>query len=214
MIPVTIFGTILAAEKCPARLPFFYKVTDLSKVLKEVKDAHEQTKAEVVALKCEASELKDKMNELNKSRSYSGAVMQRNPEPVKKSTLLIGDSTIRDIDEEKMTDTSIKCYPGATLERVRDELLKLKETHTTNKIVVVAGTNDCAKDDVLVNDALEDASNLIQTARSMADEVVISSICPCLDKDREHLSAFNAGLQSLCEEKECSLIDSTPSFTL
>lgn len=92
---------------------------------------------------------------------------------------------------------------------------KFTGAKSRSKIVVVAGTNDYSKDDVSVTDALEDALKLIQTARSMADEVVISGVCPRLDtsKDQEHFPAFNAGLPSLCEEKECSFIDHSPSFT-
>ena len=175
--------------------------------------------AETAVLKNEVVELKNKLNEMTQERSRNATTsMHVQPEatPARKSTLVIGDSMIRDIDAEKLDDTSIKCLPGATVKRVHDELRKIAPAQRHSKIVIVAGTNDCVKEDVNSDDVIKDTSELVTTAQGMADEVVISGICPRLDstKDLDHFAALNAGLQSLCEDKGCQFVDHTLWLTL
>ena len=190
-------------------------VTQLTCALNELKDAHELSKAETTALKCEVSELKCKIAEMNNSKTFSSAAQQnRTSSTPRKSTLLIGDSIIRDVDQEKLSDTSVKCFPGATIKRVHDELQQINSAEPPSKIILVAGTNDCAKEDVTISDTIEQFSNLLSTACSKADEVVVSSVCPRLDTswDQDHFASFNAGLQSIVKTKAdvCSLITLRP----
>ena len=123
---------------------------------------------------------------------------------------------IRDIDEKKLINTSVKCLPGATVKRVKEELDKMESTRHHKKIIIVAGTNDCAQDGVSVAETIESFTHLLETASNKTDEVVVSSVCPRLDspQNEEHFASFNAGLQSLCEDKECVFVDHSPTFTL
>ena len=191
-------------------------LSQLTCALNELKNAHELSKAETTALKCEVGELKCKISEMNNAKTFSSVVQTAVPSTPKKSSLLIGESVIRDIDQEKLTDTSLRCIPGATVKRVHDELQKMNPAEPHSKIIIVAGTNDCAKEDVTISDTIEQFSSLLATACGKADEVVISSVCPRLDtsRDQEHFASFNAGLQSICEDKGCVFIDNNPTFTL
>lgn len=192
-------------------------VTDLANSLKEMKDAHQESKAESVALKYEIAELKSKMETMTASSTYSSVASSIKAQtPPKKETLLIGDSIIRDVDESKLLNTKVKCLRGATVKDVHEEMLKEKREQPHKKVVVVVGTNDCAKDDVSVSDIVNQYGSLVTAARTLADEVIISSICPRLDQqpDEDRCSALNAGLQGLCEDKKCSFVDHTQSFTL
>jgi len=191
-------------------------VDKLAQRLEDVKEAHEQTRAESVALKCEIGELKSKLDNLG-APSYSSAVQNKHAAPPPaKSTLLIGDSMIRDVDEKKLINTSVTCLPGATAKRVKEELDKMESTRHHKKIVIVAGTNDCAQEGMSVAETIESFTHLLETASNKADEVVVSSVCPRLDspQNEEHFVSFNIGLQSLCEDKECVFVDHSSTFTL
>ena len=191
-------------------------LSQLTCVVNELKDEQEKLKAETTALKCEISELKCKFDEMKNSQTYSSVVQNNNPSTQTRNSLLIGDSVIRDIDQEKLSETTVKCLPGATIKRVHDELQKIDPTESHSKIFIVAGTNDYAKEDKTIQDTIEQFSNLLSYACSKADDVVVSSICPRQDisRNEEDLAAFNAGLQSLCEDKGCVFVDHTQTFTL
>lgn len=192
-------------------------VTDLANSLKEMKDAHQESKAESATLKYEIAELKSKMEMMTASSTYSSVASSIKAQtPPKKETLLIGDSIIRDVDESKLLDTRVKCLRGATVKDVHEEMLKEKREKPHKKVVVVVGTNDCAKDDMPVSDIVNQYGSLVTVAHTLAEEVVISSICPRLDQ-KQHEGrriALNAGLQGLCEDKKCNFVDHTQSFTL
>jgi hypothetical protein len=84
--------------------------------------------------------------------------------------------------------------------------------------VLVAGTNDLSevKENTTNSNIISNFTKLLETAKNKAEAVCVSSICPRLDRDAplETLETLNANIQVLCEEKECSFIDSTASFIL
>ena len=63
-----------------------------------------------------------------------------------KPTLLIGDSLIRNVDENKLDNTIVRSMSGATIGDVHDELSIDDKLY--KKIFVCAGTNDCSKGDM------------------------------------------------------------------
>ena len=78
-------------RKMPMQIMCLMQTVDkLVQSLKDVKEAHEQSKAESVALKCEIGELKSKLDNFG-AASYSSAVQKQHAaSPLEKSTLLIG----------------------------------------------------------------------------------------------------------------------------
>ena len=59
--------------------------------------------------------------------------------------LLIGDSILRDLDDNSFEDTIVKSSSGGTVSSVFNELEKRKDLATFNNIIVHAGTNDFSK---------------------------------------------------------------------
>ena len=88
---------------------------------------------ELKFLRSQVDELNIKMDEL-KNRPTGDHCHCHNPTPEKSekaNALLIGDSMIRDVDESKLVNTSVKCLPGATVKRVHDEMQKQPCTSAT-----------------------------------------------------------------------------------
>ena len=99
-----------------------------------------------------------------------------------KPTLLIGDSIIRNVDENKLDNTIVRSMSGATIGdelSIDDKLYK--------KIFVCAGTSDCSKSDIDIEVVTENVSTLLQVAQAKVaapNDVVVSSIPPRTDSTR------------------------------
>ena len=80
---------------------------------------------------------------------------------------------------------------------------------------MVVGTNDCSNGEE-VSELVKEYSDLVDTGRTIAEEVIISSVCPRNDiqETETRCEALNSGLQCLAEEKDCEYVDHSPSFTL
>ena len=184
----------------------------LDRILKELQTEREER----AKLSNSVQNLTEIMETLStKIEGNTNRRQQKEPDEVK-TTLLIGDSTLRDIDETRLCKTEMKCQRNnGKVNTVKDELSKLKEQHCSyENVVVVVGTNDCAN---LENDNIENVvksySELIDEAKNIAVNTVISSIIPRSDV-RESIDIFNDELRKLCDEKRCTFVDQTPVFTL
>ena len=67
-----------------------------------------------------------------------------------------------------------------------------------------------------VHDILETNDSLIEIAKTKAENITVSSICPrnTAVKTQTSIDALNAGLQDLCATKGCDYVDQRGSFTL
>ena len=82
---------------------------------------------------------------------------------------------------------------------------------------MVAGGNDCdTSPPTAAPTVVEAYASVIDTAKMKARTVTVSSICPRMKiaDTTNTIYAVNAGLVTLCADKEVSFADSTPSFTL
>jgi hypothetical protein len=130
--------------------------------------------------------------------------------------LVIVDSVLRDIDEEKLVQTNVQKLPGGRIANVQK---KLESYHGASykSVTLHVATNDLydlRDEPEKIQDAVDNYKSLIQQAKPIADQVHISSVCPRLDCVKELVQPFNAALKVLCEETGVNFIDHTPSFTL
>ena len=92
-----------------------------------------------------------------------------------KPTLLIGDSIIRNVDENKLDNTIVRCMSGATIGDVHDELSIDDKLY--KNIFVCAGTNDCSKSDMDIEVVTENFSTLLQVSQAKVaapNDIVVS----------------------------------------
>ncbi len=79
--------------------------------------------------------------------------------------------------------------------------------------VIIAATNNVS--DVKGNldtvpDMIIEYKSMITEVKPIAEEVLVSSICPCKDDTNNLMDSFNTGLQVLCQDEGVSFIYNTP----
>lgn len=138
-------------------------------------------------------------------------------QPVK--SVLIGSSIIRDIDEDKLVNTSVICKPGGKIQNVHDVITNdLPNDEQYDTMTLVVGGNDCdTTPPTPANDIIDRYAELIDHAKTKAKSIVVSSVCPRIVKAthvKDTIEQVNAGLQVKCAEKEVAFADSASSFYL
>jgi len=93
----------------------------------------------------------------------------------------------------------VKCFSAANTDLLHEEISKLSEDKTYDRIVIVAGGDDSSN----VNDTtttVNSFKNLMETAISKADTVTVSSICPQGNQaTQDCIDTMNAGYSgSVC----------------
>ena len=102
------------------------------------------------------------------------------------------------------------CLPGGKLAGIEKKISELSSSYDT--IMVVAGGNDCDTSPSTPALTVIDAfASVIDAAKAK-----VSSVCPRLKTadTTNTIDAVNAGLVTLCADKDVIFADSTPSFTL
>ena len=130
------------------------------------------------------------------------------------NSLLIGDFTIRDIDQTKLVKTEVTCVPEATVERVNEELKKMD--HPFNTVTLAVGSNNCAssrrKEDVVR--AFESLLDTAVDKVSSPDCVIVSSVLPRGDKAANNVKLLNAELLKLSQQRKVTFINHDKNFVL
>ena len=177
------------------------RVTKLENDLGAKQDSYEKFSVENL-------ELRNKIAELNSKLQNKTWTNFR-----KSKTLLIGDSTIRDIDETKLNETKVVAVSGASSKNLIDNLNSEADS-SYDKVKVVIGSNDCNKhtSNEPVQPILDNIKVIVHKAKTMADEVTISNVRPRLDKKNDCVELLNSGIQALCEEEKVTYVNNTPSF--
>ena len=131
------------------------------------------------------------------------------------SSLLIGDSLIRDIKPEDKT-LSISCISGANLDLINEHVTKCEsENKQYENVYIVAGTNDCSSSEKSTEEILNSASNLIQNAKKISKSIKFSSVPPRTDSGSAQLKLenFNLSLKVLCDETHSvTFVDNDGTF--
>ena len=130
--------------------------------------------------------------------------------------LLTGSSLIRDIDSDKLANTSVVCIPGAKISNIKDELSANASFY--DNVTLVVGGNDCHQNPPrTAADIIDSYNDLLDVTCSKANTVTVSSVCPRLTSQatQDTIEAVNAGLLSLCTDKpNVVFVDNSPSFSL
>ena len=171
--------------------------------------------ARVDELVVENMSLRDRISKLTSESQKLQWELHHQNKSTKK--LLIGSSIIRDIDSAKLVNTDVRSIGGAKVKTVKDELENMNSQ--LDELIVVVGGNDCdeeSREAGSVHDILETYDSLIEIAKTKADSITVSSICPrnTAVKTQTSIDALNAGLQDLCATKGCEYVDQRGSFTL
>ena len=131
--------------------------------------------------------------------------------------LVIGDSIIRSIDENKLVNTSVKCIPGADTADVMHKMNELDDIYMD--VTICVGSNDCKNEDFEPAAVTSTYRQLVTQATekvSDASKVVIVSVPPRNDSQENHerVKLLNASLCDLADESGATFINNDPTFTL
>lgn len=193
-------------------------VTNLSKINEKITKQLTETQTEYTKLVTVNSELRNAISNLTQQLS-SQTWQNMHGAPNKGRTLVIGSSIIRDIDQEKLENIDVLSISGAKIKTIHDKVKTIKEKY--NKTILVVGGNDCDTrtsdtDERQIDDILGDYRLLIEASKKVSSSVTVATVCPRL-KDQEtseRIDAFNAGLQVLCADAGCTLINNDETFKL
>ena len=120
------------------------------------------------------------------------------------------------MDQNKLLNTDVKCLRGGKIADMQQEVEKLKNGYYEH-IALVAGGNDCNSSPAKSpTDIFDSYCTLIEKAKSKAERITVSSICPRITTEdvQQSIDAVNAGLIAACSEKDVKFADSTASFRL
>ena len=124
-------------------------------------------------------------------------------------SILIGSSLIKDIDSDKLIDTSVVCKPGGKIKDIHNVITNDVSNEDRYKtMTIVVGGNDCdTTPPTSAADIVEDYAKMIDDAKSKAQDIVVSSVCPrMISPDvTEKIAAVSAGLQVTCDAKGVTL---------
>lgn len=174
-------------------------VSDSQKTMKDLEHHMAAKVAECDTLRQENSSLRERTEHTVLSAT------------VPHTSLLIGDSIIRDIDADKLVDTTVISIGGACVDDVKRRCLQSKERFA--KISMVVATNDCASQDD-AESILTDYKLLLQAAKEKAVTVTVSSVCPRTDDSEAQcrVDMVNAELAVLCADTGCDFTNNDNNF--
>jgi lysophospholipase L1-like esterase len=141
---------------------------------------------------------------------------QPQPQP-KKTSLVIGDSLLRDIDQNKLQDTRVISLSGGTLQDARRTLDQ--NSNVFDHIFLAIGTNDCSRESFSEGTFIEAYKDLVQAAKQkVSDEskVCIVTIPPRMDSmsHQSNIELVNGCLASLADETNAKIINNDSTFKL
>ena len=140
--------------------------------------------------------------------------------PQNSKTLLIGNSIIRDVDENKLLNTKCICIPRGNVSDVKEAVTKFSTANKMRRIVLVVSGNDCegGKNSSLTptTNVLSKYEELIKCATEVSSFVIVSNLCPRSSGHtlRERIHVLNAGLKMACDDLGAEFVDNDPSFHL
>ena len=175
-------------------------------LLKEKEDAYQKLLADNQQLRLRVAEV---------SSAASEETWRQFPRP--HGTVLLGSSVIRDIDQTKLVATKCICIRGGHIKDIQGSVDRLPNDRKLCRIVLAVGGNDCdSGEDKPVTDIVAEYKDLIESAKTIAKSVTVSSVCPRRKSTEvtERIDALNAGLQGLCSDLQVDFIDNNPAFHL
>ena len=133
------------------------------------------------------------------------------------TSLLIGSSLIRNIDEDKLDNTQVICMPGAYASDIRRKLDDLQSKGMRyERIYLVMGGNDASlgAEKINLEETLGEIQKSVNTANTMAKSVTVASIPPRLSPEHalENICTLNAHILSLCKDSDVTFAKNDQHF--
>ena len=134
-----------------------------------------------------------------------------------RKSLLVGDSTIKDIDERKLHNTKVICLQGGRIESVHNAIQT--RTDKYENVTLSVGSNYCTDEVEDLDTLIPKYRELISSAQRLVthpNKIVISSVLPrCNEpKVQEFIEDFNEDLEKLANEKGASFVNNDREFKL
>ena len=154
----------------------------------------------------------DLTNELH-SKSWSQHLNQKSDDA--KTTLLVGSSIIKDIQEENLIKTNVICKRGGKIKDVTEVITGINGRF--DEVTILVGGNDCegnGNDDDIVKKVMTDYSELIECTKEKSLKVNISSIIPRNKQNvKTRIKEANSKLETMCAGMDvCKLHRSKQTF--
>ena len=134
-----------------------------------------------------------------------------------KKSLLVGDSTIKDIDERKLRNTKVICLQGGRIDTVHEAIQT--RTDKYDNVTLCVGSNDCTDEIEDLDTLIPKYKELISSAQRLVthpNQIVISSVLPrCKEpKVQEFIDDFNEDLEKLARDKGAKFVNNDQEFKL
>ena len=184
-------------------------VSELAIKQGKLNDNQKTLSKENTELKRQLADMKENIAKLSKQSSTSDIDSK-----VGGTTLIIGDSMLREFTESSVSNAKVKCVSGATVKDICDEINKMSDELSNFKNIIVhsvlndvsTGTNIQA-----VADSMEAVVTKVMV-KSPTSNVYISVICPPSCKTKE-AKEYNQILKDLSDRLTYGFIDIGPKVT-
>ncbi|CAH1798349.1 unnamed protein product [Owenia fusiformis] len=117
-----------------------------------------------------------------------------------------GSSILRGFDSEKLNNTEVDCIRGGGT--LMMSIRNSPKIYKYSRVVLQIDSNDCSSDKP-AKDIVSDYQLLIKGDKNVAEETIVSSICPRFDKPdvQKKIDSVNAELQVLCGDEKVTFIN-------
>jgi len=151
----------------------------------------------------------------NTNMENRNAASEQDQTEARDQTLLVGDSLLRNVDQQRLVKTVVVSKSGG---RMKDATNAIRSSSGSfSRIVCCTGTNDCSSESFTTDSFTAELKELIEVARLKEPETItISSIPPRSDSTnfQDNVSLANACIASVAEEMSVAFINNDPTFTL
>ncbi len=203
---------------CPECRQLTTRVTSLIKTVTNLVNLTEQLKKDVDDLQKKREddtkmlqEIKASMQGVSSGKATSTAWKSQEPRD-DPGTIVIGDSLVKDLNDQKLEDTSVVCQRDARITDVAEKVKDLKPGF--KNIVLVAGGHDCDGSDRTAASIVDSYTRVVDEAKKKAESVTVVSIPPRLrsQETSEKIQTVNAGLLAMCGEKGATFANNDPYY--
>ena len=184
----------------------------------KMEEFNTQTSAELQTRDAKLAELCSQVEHLDHEISRAKESLPILEEPIQreqKKMVILGDSLIKWIDPARICpESSLLCFPGARISRIKKEVSKLATTTEVEHIVLVAGTNHIP-DETPRTVASKLKGLLDHTKESFPNSTIyISSILPKVNADfMPGIQEINVQLNRICRKLSIDLIYNKQFFS-
>ena len=189
------------------------KVTTLTDKLDAINDELANCRQECTKLREENQNLRTQVGELtSKLHKTVWSTFHKD-----KSTLLIGDSTLKAIDPKKLVKTQVVVKPSSRVADINKHMDECSDNFS--KIIISVGSIDCGDEDLDHESVITTYKELIEKAKNKVmsgADVTVSSILPRTDsvESMARVELINSCLCNVAQTAGVTFTDSHKNFKL